>query len=252
MESENGMTGKEFWPPWLIKHTVVCPKCGFKEETVPIWPWQKQPDKIPELQLRFCHKLDADFLEAIPVLTENNWKSKQRMDEFEEYMKEKWNARPQNENLILHMSEVFQKHGIIGLISLSRVGLVRDSDLKTISILLCCETGVFKQAGLQKMLDVSRSHISTILTRLRGWNLVSAYKVNVKGRAHGRQLGYALDSEAHKRLNQDLAEHDFFREAVAQVVKPFVEAFPDIDWRRDIPWPNQQPIDPHLARTETN
>jgi len=253
VESENEMTGNEFCPPWLIKHTVVCPKSGFKEETVPIWPWQKQPDKIPELQLRFCHKLDADFLEIIPVLTENNWKSKQKMDEFQEYLKEKWDAKPQTENLVLEMPEVFQKHGIIGLIGLSLRGLVRDSDLKMISILLCYETtGVFKQVGLQKMLDMSRSYVSMILKRLRGWNLVRAYKVNVKGRAHGRQLGYALDSEARKRLNQDLAEHDFFREAVVQVVKPFVEAFPDIDWRRDIPWPNQQPIDPCLARTNTN
>jgi predicted transcriptional regulator len=246
------MAGKEFWPPWLIKHTVICPKCGLRVETVPIWPWQKLPDRIPELQLRFCHKLDADFLEAIPVLTENNWKSKQRMDEFEEYMKERRNAQPQTEKPVLNMQEVFQKHGIIGLISLSLYGRVRDSDLKMISILLCYEAVGFKQVGLQKMLDVSRSQVSTILTRLRGWHLVSAYRADVKGRALGRQLVYALDSEARKRLNEDLAEHDFFREAVVQVVKPFVEAFPDIDWRRDILWPNQQSIDPHLARTDTN
>jgi predicted transcriptional regulator len=232
---------------------VVCPICG-PTETFPIWPWEKQPDKIPELQRRFCHKLDAYFLEAIPVLTENNWKSKQRMAEFEEYMRERRNAQPETEKPVLNMQEVFQKHGIIGLISLSLYGRVRDSDLKTISILLCYESARdgFTQVGLQKMLDVSRSHVSTILKRLRGWNLVSAYRANVKGRAHGRQLAYALDSETRKRLNQDLAEHDFFREAVVQVVKPFVEAFPGIDWRRDILWPNQQPIDPDRARTEAN
>jgi predicted transcriptional regulator len=246
------MTGKEFWPPWLIKHTVACPKCGFKEETAPIWPWQKQPDKIPELQRRFCHKLDADFLEAIPVLTENNWKSKQRMDEFEEYMKERRNAQPQTEKPMLNMQEVFQKHGIIGLIGLSLYGRVSDSDLKTISILLCHEKLCFTQIGLQKMLDVSRSQVSTILKRLRGWSFVTAGRADAKGRARGRQLAYALDSEALRRLNQDLAEHDFFREAVVQVVTPIVEAFPGINWRRDIPWPNQQPIDSHLAHTDTN
>jgi predicted transcriptional regulator len=233
------MTGKEFCPPWLIKHTVVCPICARPTETFPIWSWEKQPDKIPELQRRICHKLDADFLEMIPVLTENNWKSKQRMDEFEEYMREIRNAQPQTERPVLNMQEVFQKHGVIGLIGLLRYGRVRDSDLKTISILLCYERegAAFTQVGLKQMLHVSKSQVSTILKRLREWNLVTADRANVKGRARGRKSVYALDSEARKHLNQDLAEHDFFREALVQVVTPIVEAFPEINWRKDIPWP---------------
>ncbi|MGD0496751.1 MAG: helix-turn-helix domain-containing protein [Candidatus Bathyarchaeia archaeon] len=245
------MTRKEFCPPWLIKHTVVCPICG-PTETFPIWPWERQPDKISELQRRFCHKLDVDFLEMIPVLTANNWKSKQRMDEFEEYMREIRNAQPQTEKPVLNMQEVFQKHGIIGLIGLSLYGRVRDSDLKTISILLCHEKLYFTQSGLKKILHVSKSQVSTILKRLREWNLVTADRADAKGRARGRQLAYALDSEAFRRLNQDLAEHDFFREAVVQVVTPIVEAFPGVNWREDISWPNRQSIDPHVARTDTN
>jgi predicted transcriptional regulator len=235
---EMSMMVKEFEAPWLVKHTVVCPRCGLREETFALWPWEKEPDKIGLLQLRFCHWLDPEFLELIPVLTENDLNSNKRMDEFREYFRETWNSRSEAGQMLFSIPEAFRKYGVIALIFL-RGPIVRDMDLKAISLFLCLEKNALTQVALMGMLNVSRSYASTILKRLLSWRFISAYKLKVKGRAHGRKLAYVMDDEVRGLLEKDLAEHDFFRQAVVQVVRPIAEAFSGVAWRKDILWPDR-------------
>jgi len=103
--------------PWQKKHTVICPKCGGKIETRPLWYWEKQTDKLQELQHHFCHALDPEFLEKIPVLTENDWKSKLAWDAFrKDLVNDFGRLKPDNEiedMLIVRNGppKIFVKHG---------------------------------------------------------------------------------------------------------------------------------------------
>lgn len=224
------MVLKQFQPPWLVRHVLTCPECGGKVEILPIWPWEKQPDKLRERQPHCCHSHDPDFFERIPVLTENNWKSKLALDEFDKEMYKRMESDPEKGKAIITVSEDFQKYGIFMLIS-----SFKDIELKVVSLFLCLEPeDVFTQANLQKMLPISRSHISGVLKQLQIHGLVEFCRGNVKGRARGRQLVYWLSEGARKRLEQDLKEHDFFREATFQTVQPYADAYSMFDWRKDM------------------
>jgi len=205
--------------------------------TGPIWSWQKRPDALQELQLRLCHTLDLEFLERIPVLTMNDWECKQKMDEcLGDFQSRIEAASPETGKVAVGVREAFQKHGIFALIILAK-----NEDLKVISLFLCLEPDRYSsQRWLQAMLKISRSYISTILRRLREWGLIKAYKTNVKGRARGRQLLYMLDAEVRRLLDQNLKDCDFFCEAVVQTVKPIAETYTEVNWRKDVLWPDRQ------------
>jgi DNA-binding MarR family transcriptional regulator len=168
-------------------------------------------------------------LERIPVLTENNWKSKQTLDEFDKEIRKRMEAGPQIGKATITVFEDFQQYGVFVLIY-----FLKDVQLKIVSVLLCLQPEYgFTQFNFQKMLSISRSHISGVLKVLQVYRLVNAYPGNVKGRARGRQLVYSLSDKARDRLEQDLKDHDFFREAIVQTVQPFAEAYNMFHWRRD-------------------
>jgi len=83
-------------------------------------------------------------------------------------------------------------------------------------------------------LQISRSHASAIIKKLRNWRLLTTYKGGGKGRARGRQLVYALNDEARRILEQNLKEMDFLREAVIQTSKAATEKSPSFPWRKDL------------------
>lgn len=224
------MVLEQFRPPWRVRHVLACPECGGKVKIFPIWPWQKQPDKLRELQPHCCHSHEPDFFKRIPVLTENNWKSKLALDEFDKEIYGRMESGPEKGKATITVSEDFQKYGIFVLIF-----FLKDIELKVVSLLSCLEPGYgFTQVNFRMMLSISRSHISGVLKLLRVYELVDAYHGNAKGRARGRQLVYLLSDKARKRLEQDSKEHDFFREATFQTVQPYADAYSMFHWRRDI------------------
>lgn len=238
--------------PWEKKYTIVCPKCGGKVETYPLWHWQKRSDKLEELQRDFCHALDSEFLEKIPVLTQNDWESKQKWDAFRKDLTYDFAGyrfaltRPYEETKDLFtiqngLPKIFLKHGIFALI-----GLFTETELKILFLFLCLEPNKCpKQVWFKIVADISRSYVSTILKKLSEWRLIKAWKTQTKGRASGRQLAYTVNEEVRKILDQNLREHEFLRESMLRSVKPIVQMHTKVPWRKDIDWSDQKDTEPN-------
>jgi hypothetical protein len=64
--------------------------------------------------------------------------------------------------------------------------------------------------------------------------IVTVHKIPVKGRRNGRQICLALSTASRQRLEKDLLEYDFFREAVRNVVRPLALNYSTLRWRTDI------------------
>ncbi len=220
--------------PWEKKLTIVCPKCGGKIETSPLWFWEKQADKIQQLQFRFCHAAHSGFIEQIPVLSENDWKGKQKLDDFRREFVDESGKRKPNEDLE-HLfvvdkgpPQIFLKHGIFALIQ-----FFTETELKALFLHLCLNAGPMP-VFFEKTMLISKSYVCTILKKLGKWRLVQPLHYPAKGRAGGRQLVYAFADQARKILDQDLQDYDFVREAVAEMVKPAMERMPNLEWRKDL------------------
>ena len=133
---------KRFLLPWEKKHAITCTECGGKIETRPLWHWQKQDDAIRALQPGFCHRIDSMLIGQIPVLTENDWKSKLKFDEFlKEFEDEYGRARPYEAVKHLFVAdegppEIFLKHGIFPLLR-----FLTERELEALYLLLCLEPG---------------------------------------------------------------------------------------------------------------
>jgi len=236
---ESNMAEKRFLLPWERKYTIACPKCGGRIETLPLWYWERQPDKTNELQARFCHAMDPEFLERVPVLTENDWQSKQRWSAFLNDLKNGFGVAKTSDGQDLltiknGLPEIFSKHGIFSLIP-----FFTETELKALFLFLCIEPGIaVKQVWFQIVMEISRPYVSTILKKLFDWRLILALKGFGEGKARGRQLVYTLTDDARKTLDQDLQNHTFFHEAVVQTVRPIVERFSTYSWRKDLVKPN--------------
>ena len=230
------MVRKRFLLPWQKKYIIVCPKCGGRIETRPLWFWEKRNDKLGKLQLQFCHVIDLEFLEKIPVLSENDWKSKQRWDAMlEELTDEFGRMRPYEEledmfKVEKSLPKIFSKYGVFALIP-----FFTGSQLEAVFLFLCIEPDYrAKPIWFQIVMEISRSYVSMILKKLFSWRLIQAWKAPAMGRARGRQLAYALSDEAREILDEDLRNHDFFRDAVIQTVGPVAGKLPDYHWRKDL------------------
>jgi len=235
---------RRFLYPWEKTFVIVCPECGGRIETRPLWSWEKRDDKLKKLQRWFCHVIGSEFLEKIPVLTEVDWKSKQRWDAFQknladDFRREKTGRGPQDvfkiENGVTKISveylrDLFSKYGIFALIH-----FFNKTELEMLFQFLDFEPDKWLyQVLFRRTMGISRSYVSTILKRLLGWRLIGAWKTSVKGRARGRQLVYTLTDEAREILEQDLRNHDFFRDAVLETVGPIADRFPKYSWRKDL------------------
>lgn len=233
------MVRKRFLLPWQKKYIIVCPKCGGKIETRPLWFWEKRSNKLDELQLQFCHVIDSEFLEKIPVLSENDWKSKQRWDAMWKELRDEFGRmRPYEEledmfKIEKGLPKIFSKYGIF-----APIPFFTGSQLETLFLFLCLEPGHCpKQVWFQLVMEISRSYVSTILKKLQRWGLIQAWRAParaVRGRARGRQQMYELSDGARKILDQDLRNYDFFRDAVIQTVGPIAERSPTYHWRKDL------------------
>lgn len=227
--------GKPFLYPWERLYVIVCPKCGGRIETHPLW--KKSDDWLKGFQQRFCHVLDREFLEKIPVLTENDRESYQRFLVLEtelgnHYIQKNLGEDPSSlftiESGVL---KIFSKHGIFALIN-----FLSKTELGMIFLFLGVEPDQWlSQVWFQVVMEISRSHVSTILKKLLVLRLIQAGKPSsVKGRARGRQLVYQLSDKARKILEEDLKNHSFFRKAVIETIDPIADRFPMFHWRKDL------------------
>ena len=220
--------------PWEKKYCIVCPKCGGRIETRAIWFWEKQNSK--SIQLQFCHALSSEFLEKIPVLSENDWKSWQRWsimgmdlrDSRGASHEELYDAFFKIEN---GLPKILNKYGIFALIYFFNM-----TELKVLFLFLSLPSKCPLQVFFMQVMGISRSYVSTILKELRIWRLIEAYKAGEtrKGRARGRQLIYNLADEARRILDEDLRNYDFFRSAVIETVSPVAQEFSNYRWRKDL------------------
>jgi DNA-binding MarR family transcriptional regulator len=219
-----------------MKYTLSCKDCGGKIVTRPFWHWEKQEEKIAELQPFFCHKIDSTLVKQIPVLTENDWIAKQKADEFmHEFFDENGQRKPREayQHLLVvdkGLPQIFLKHGIFPLIQ-----FFSETELKALYLILCLEPDqYFKQTFLLKTMQISRPYVSAILKKFNGWKFLIRGRPRVKGRAQGRQIAYALTDETRIRLDKDLAEFEFFRNVVRTTVRPIALCFSEPRWRKDL------------------
>lgn len=202
------MRKKRFLFPWQKEHVIVSPKCGGRIETQPLWLWEKQNSKL--LQRRFCHALDSELLEKIPVLSENDRKSWQRWVGIEMDLRYyRLGLRPRNEldtffEIENGLPKILNKYGIFALIFFFNV-----TELEVLFLFLGLKGSCPFQAFFQQVMGISRSYVSTILKKLRSWRLIEVYKPQVKGRAQGRQLAYYLSDKARETLEEDLRNYHF-------------------------------------------
>ena len=230
------MGEKRFVFPWEKKYCIVCPKCGGRIETRAIWFWEKQKRELDRLQLWFCHALDSEFLKRIPELSENDWASKQRWDGMLNDLTDDFGRMKPYEELkkTLFRTEngllmLFLEYGIFALIL-----RFTKREIETLFLFLCIPGKCPFQVWFQKVMEISRSYVSTILKELQSYGLIEAWKAPVEGRAKGRQVAFAMKEKARQILEKDLRKHDFFREAVVETVKPIAEKFPKYPWRKDL------------------
>jgi len=222
--------------PWEIRHTITCPECGGKIVTQPLWHWEKQEDKIRELQPFFCHRIDSTLIQKIPVLTENDWLAKQKLTEFaNEFVDDKGQAKPPDatEHLLTTKDgppQIFLKHGIFPVIA-----SFTETDLKALFLILCLETGYsVKQAFFRETMQISPSYASMILKVFAKWKFVVVYPWRAKGRARGRLSGYSLRVEVRARFEKDLSDFNFLRNEVKKTVRPIALCFREKPWRKDL------------------
>lgn len=227
------MGEKHFVFPWEKEYCIVCPKCGGTIETKPLWFWEKQ--NSTSIQLQFCHALSSEFLEKIPVLSENDWKNWQRWSimrmDLRDYFRgpsreELYDAFFKIEN---GLPKILNKYGIFALIYFFNM-----TELKVLFLFLSLPGKCPIQVFFQQVMGISRSYVLTILKKLRIWQLIEAWKPQVKGRAQGRQLAYRLSDNARKVLDEDLRNYHFFRDAVVETISQFAEQFPTYPWRKDL------------------
>lgn len=230
-----GKMKKRLLFPWEKEFTIVCPICGGKTVTTPIWFWEKQADKIARLQSRFCHAAHSGFIEQIPVLSENDLKSRQKRDDFwKELDDESGKAKPYEDVKYLFIADkeppqIFLKHGIFALI-----WFFTETELKALFLFLSMDGGGPKPVFFEKTMQISKSYVCMILGKLRKWKLAQPYRYPAKGRAGGRQLVYTLTDQARRILDQNVQDHDFVRKALVEMVKPIAERMPNLGWRKDL------------------
>jgi hypothetical protein len=195
-----------------------------------------------ELQLFSCHKIDSSLMKQLPVLTDNDFECKQKLEEFQKDLRNGSGQEEAENNRKRLFSnekgppEAFLRHGIFPLLF-----CFSETELKILYFLLCLEPlhFVFQRLFIRSM-PISRSHVSTILKKLRLWKLVWCFRAeaadsaSVAGRARGRQLIFGISDSARSRLDKDLWEMDFFREEVTRTIRPIALSFSHIHWRKDL------------------
>jgi hypothetical protein len=227
---------KRFLFPWEKKVTLTCPTCNSKIQTVPLWPGEKPEDRIPQLQKSCCHIIDASLIKQAPVLSENDVKCAQKLKEYRmEYYDERGErktAEAMKPLLVVKDGppEIFLRHGIFPLLS-----DLTETGLKILYLFLSMNpTQMLIRRFFMELLRTSSPNVSTIIKRLRNLKIVTVHKIPVKGRRNGRQICLALSTASRQRLEKDLLEYDFFREAVRNVVRPLALNYSTLRWRTDI------------------
>ena len=228
------MRKKQFLFPWQKQYVIICPKCGGRIETQPLFPLEKRSSKF--LQHRFCHALDSELLEKIPVLSENDQKSWGKWIGIEMDLRDyRFGLRPRAELYDMFfkiengLPKIVNKHGIFALFF-----FLNRTELEVLFLFLGLKRSCPLQAFFKQIMGISRSYVSTILKKLASWRLIEAWKPQVKGRAHGRQLAYRLSDRARETLEEDMQNYDFFRNIVAETIGHIAKEFPAFPWRKGL------------------
>lgn len=231
------MKKKSYLFPWEKKIPLTCPRCNGTIQTNPLWPWEKPEDKIRELQRYFCHTIDLSLIKQAQVLTENDAKCAKKLEEYrKEFLGEGGKMKTHEELNPLFIvengpPEIFLRHGLFPLLA-----LLTETGRKILYLFLCmsAEKPLLPQRFFKECLNTSRANVSSIIMRLKSWRLMTTYKINVKGRANGRQLCFSLSAVARQRLDKDLLEYDCFRETVGTTVRPLARSYSYVPWRTDL------------------
>lgn len=192
---------------------------------------------MARLQPFFCHKIDSELVNQVPVLAENDWIAKQKLTEYlNEFMDEKGGAKTWE--AIKHLytvekgpPEIFLKHGIFPLIYYFNI-----QELKALFLVLCLEPQLYvKPQFFIRLMQIKRSYVSAILKKCTKWRFFVRYRdKDAQGRARGRQLLYGFNPDVRARLDKDLSDFDFFRDEVKKTIRPTALHVSEIPWRKDL------------------
>jgi len=201
---------------------------------LPLVPGEETKD-LALLEHTICHKIDADLLAMLPRLSEADCASRKKWLVYQSELHATNTNKTDKEILqelfakSIELPPIFVRHGIFALGDcLSATALM--------ALLLLFseeENALANSRWLRTTMGGSAAKISYTVKELKKCGLVIYCPwPEAKGRAKGRQQGYAVFPSVRKILNGDLQNHAFFLSNLRDVVGPVVEKCPHYLWRK--------------------